>query len=83
MSKRIHIVTAEQLAQEIEMLVGKRGCSSILTEAASKEVRQRRMLKTLDETSGFWRKRGHMEPNGGAARYVERFGKKVRSDLPL
>ena len=51
MNKRTHIVIPEQLAEEIDTLVGTRGRSSFLTEAAWKEVRRLRILKALDEAS--------------------------------
>ncbi|MGH9762005.1 MAG: hypothetical protein ACREAC_14345 [Blastocatellia bacterium] len=72
MSKRTHIVIPEQLAQEIDTLVGKRGRSSFLTEAAWKEVRRLRMLNALEEASGSWKDKDHPELKGGATKYVER-----------
>jgi hypothetical protein len=75
MSKRAHIVIPGQLAEEIDALVGKRGRSSLLTEAAWKEVRRLRMLNALEEASGAWRDEDHPELKGGAARYVEKIRK--------
>jgi Arc/MetJ-type ribon-helix-helix transcriptional regulator len=75
MSKRTHIVISEQLAEEIDTLVGKRGRSSFLTEAAWKEVRRLRMLKALEEASGAWKDKDHPELRDGAAKYVEKVRK--------
>lgn len=75
MSKRTHIVIPEQLAEEIDTLVGKRGRSSFLTEAAWKEVRRLRMLSALEEASGAWKDKDHPELKGGAAKYVEKIRK--------
>jgi hypothetical protein len=72
MSKRTHIAIPEQLAEEIDTLVGKRGRSSFLTEAAWKEVRRLRMLNALEEASGAWKDEDHPELKGGAAKYVKR-----------
>jgi hypothetical protein len=72
MSKRTHIVIPEKLAEEIDTLVGKRGRSSFLTEAAWKEVRRLRMIKALEEASGAWNDKDHPELRGGASKYVEK-----------
>jgi hypothetical protein len=75
MSKRTHIVIPEQLAEEIDTLVGKRGRSSFLTEAAWKEVKCLRMLNAIKEASGAWKDKDHPQLKGGAAKYVEKFRK--------
>jgi hypothetical protein len=75
MSKRTHIVIPDRLAQEIDTLVGKRGRSSFLTEAAWKEVRRLRMLNALEEASGSWKDKDHPELRDGTASYVERIRK--------
>ena len=75
MSKRTHIVIPEQLAEEIDTLVGKRGRSNFLTEAAWKEVRRLRMLNALEDASGAWRDKDHPELKGGAAKYIEKIRK--------
>ncbi|PYP89039.1 MAG: hypothetical protein DMF61_04915 [Blastocatellia bacterium AA13] len=77
MSKRTHIVISEQLVQEIDTLVGKRGRSSFLTDAAWKEVRRLRMLKALEEASGSWKDKDHPELKGGSAKHVEKLRKEA------
>lgn len=72
MSKRTHIVIPEKLAEEIDALVGKRGRSSFLTEAAWKEVRRLRIIKALEEASGAWKDKDHPELKSGASKYVEK-----------
>ena len=74
-NKRTHIVIPERLAEEIDMLVGKRARSSFLTEAAWKEVRRLRMLNALEEASGTWKDKDHPELKSGAAKYVEKLRK--------
>jgi len=56
-NQRTHIVIPQDLAQEIESLVGKRGRSQFLTSAAWKEVRRLRVLSALKTASGAWQKR--------------------------
>jgi Arc/MetJ-type ribon-helix-helix transcriptional regulator len=72
MSKRTHIIIPEQLAEEIDTLVGKRARSNFLTEAAWKEVKRLRMLNALEEASGAWKDKDHPELKGGAAKYLEK-----------
>jgi Arc/MetJ-type ribon-helix-helix transcriptional regulator len=83
MTKITHIEITEELAEEIDTLVGKRARSSFLTEAAWKEVRRLRMLKAIEEASGAWKDQDHPELRGGAARYVDKIRKEdeMRSAL--
>lgn len=83
MSKRTHIVIPEQLAQEIDTLVGKRGRSSFLTEAAWKEVRRRRMLNAIELATGSWKDKDHPELKAGATKYVERLRKETDKRLAV
>lgn len=75
MSKRTHMVIPEQIVEEIDTLVGKRGRSSFLTETAWKKVRRLRMLNALKEASGARKDRDHPELKGGAAKYIEKIRK--------
>jgi hypothetical protein len=72
MSKRTHIVIPDQLAEEIDTLVGKRARSSFLTQAAWKEVRRLRMLQALEQASGAWKDKDHPELKNGAANWVKK-----------
>jgi hypothetical protein len=83
MNKRTHIVIPDQLVKEIDTLVGKRGRSAFLTEAAWKEVRRLRMQKALTEASGSWKDKDHPELKGGAAKYVERIRKQGEKRLAV
>ena len=70
--KRTHIVIPSALAQEIDELVGKRGRSSFLTEAARREVRRLQQLRALESASGAWKDEDHPELSEGAAAWVEK-----------
>lgn len=83
MSKRTHIVIPEQLAQEIDTLIGKRGRSSFLTEPAWKEVRRLRMLNALEQATGSWKDKDHPELKAGATKYVERLRKETEKRLAV
>lgn len=54
MNHRTHIIIPQDLALEIERLVGKRGRSQFLVEAAWKELKRRRMLASIDTATGSW-----------------------------
>ena len=71
MNRRAHIVIPEELAAEIDQIVGKRGRSQFLAEAARKELDRLRMLRALDSAAGAWKDADHPELQEGAARWVE------------
>lgn len=74
--KRTHIVIPSALAEAIDELVGKRGRSSFLTEAARREVRRLQQLRALKNARGAWKSEDHPELAQGAAAWVE----KMRAD---
>jgi hypothetical protein len=61
---------------EIDTLVGKRGRSAFLTEAAEKELMRLRQIKALEGAAGAWKDKDHPELRQGAAKWV----KKLRSE---
>jgi hypothetical protein len=70
-TKRTHIVIPEELAGEIDTLVGKRGRSSFLAQAARRELKRLRVLKALERAAGSWKDRDHPELKKGAAKWVD------------
>jgi Arc/MetJ-type ribon-helix-helix transcriptional regulator len=80
-TKRIHIVIPADLASEIDTLVGKRGRSGFLAEAARKELNRLRMLKALEKAAGSWKDKDHPELRKGAARWVESIRKEDEQRL--
>jgi hypothetical protein len=61
---------------QIDAVVGKRGRSSFLSQAAEKELIRLRQIKALETASGSWKDKAHPELNRGAAAWV----KNLRSD---
>ena len=59
--KRTHIVIPQQLVTEIDTLVGKRGRSAFLTQAAEKELMRLRQIKALESLAGAWKDKDHPE----------------------
>ena len=72
---RLHIVISEDLAREIDRMVGKRGRSKFLTQAAEKELKRLRMLRAVQRAAGSWKDADHPELRRGAARWVAKLRK--------
>lgn len=70
MNKRTHVVLAEQLVKDIDMIVGSRQRSSFLTQAAERELMRLRQLRALKAAAGSWKDKDHPELKGGAAKWV-------------
>ena len=51
-TKRTHIVIPEQLAAQIDRVVGRRGRSRFLAQAAEKELLRLRQIKALKTVAG-------------------------------
>ena len=71
-TKRTHIVIPEHLVARIDILVGKRGRSKFLAQAAEKELMRLRQLKALEAAAGSWKDQDHPELKRGAARWVDK-----------
>jgi len=79
--KRAHIILPDELATEIDDLVGKRGRSRFIVGAASAEVRRRLQLKALEKAAGSWKDRNHPELKGGTRRWVSRMRRESEARL--
>ena len=71
-TKRTHIVIPGHLVARIDILVGKRGRSKFLADAAEKELMRLRQIKALEAAAGSWQDADHPELKGGAAKWVEK-----------
>jgi hypothetical protein len=69
-TKRTHIVIPEQLVVQIDRVVGKRGRSSFLAQAAERELMRLRQIKALKAATGAWKDEDHPELKQGAAAWV-------------
>ena len=68
--KRTHVVISEQLIAQIDRVVGRRGRSRFLSQAAERELERLRMLQALERAAGSWKDRHHPELRSGAAAWV-------------
>ena len=62
----------EHLVARIDVIVGKRGRSKFLTQAAEKELMRLRQLKAIEAAAGSWKDKDHPELKQGAARWVDK-----------
>ena len=71
-TRRTHIVMPEQLVVRIDSLVGKRGRSAFLAQAAEKELMRQRQMRALEAAAGSWKDEDHPELKRGAAQWVRK-----------
>ena len=72
MNQRAHVVIPRELVVQIDTLVGKRGRSRFLVDAASLELKRLRQLNTLRTAAGSWKDKDHPELREGAPKWVAR-----------
>lgn len=75
-TRRTHVIIPNQLVAEIDGLVGKRGRSQFLVQAATVEVKRQRQLAALKAATGAWNEADHPELKDGALAYQ----KKLRAE---
>ncbi len=71
-TKRTHIVIPGQLVSQIDQVVGKRGRSGFLVQAAEKELQRLRQIKALEMAAGTWSEKDHPELKPGASTWVKK-----------
>lgn len=71
-TKRTHIVIPEHLVIQIDRIVGKRGRSQFLAQAAEKELMRLGQLRAIEAAAGCWKDRHHPELKAGASKWVEK-----------
>jgi metal-responsive CopG/Arc/MetJ family transcriptional regulator len=71
-SKRTHIVIPDQLASQIDEVVGKRGRSGFLVQAAEKELQRLKQIQALEKAAGTWSDKDHPELRSGASSWVKK-----------
>jgi hypothetical protein len=74
-TRRAHIIIPEPLVTEIDRLVGKRGRSEFLTQAAEKELRRLQQIRALENVARAWKDKDHPELRRGASRWVRELRK--------
>ena len=69
-TKRTHIVIPEHVVIQIDRIVGKRGRSRFLAQAAEKELMRLRQIKALEAAASCWKDKDHPELKEGAVKWV-------------
>ena len=69
-SRRTHVVIPQEVITAIDAVVGARGRSRFLVEAAERELRRLAQSKALERAAGAWRAQDHPELQKGAAAWV-------------
>jgi hypothetical protein len=67
---RTHVILPDDVVAAIDELVGQRGRSSFLTEAAREAIKRRRLKSFLASDEVAWKSKDHPELAKGAAAYV-------------
>jgi hypothetical protein len=70
-SHRTHVVIPEDVVTAIDAVVGARGRSRFLVEAAERELRRLAQSKALEKAAGAWKRADHPELDKGAAAWVK------------
>lgn len=71
-TRRAHILLPEDLAREIDALVGSRGRSAFLVETAREAIRRRKLLHFLGSDQPAWSDPDHPELTQGSAAWVRK-----------
>lgn len=74
-TKRAHILLPQDLADEIDSIVGPRGRTAFIVESVRESVRRRRLLRLLQSDEPLWQDRDHPELKGGSAAWVRKLRK--------
>jgi Arc/MetJ-type ribon-helix-helix transcriptional regulator len=67
---RTHVILPDDVVTAIDELVGQRGRSNFLTEAARDAIKRRRLKSFLASDEVAWKSKDHPELANGAAAYV-------------
>jgi hypothetical protein len=73
--RRAHIILPEELVEEIDQPVGRRGRSGFITRAATAELKRVRQLNALQKAAGSWKDKNHPELAAGAASWISNLRK--------
>ena len=67
---RTHVIFEADILRDIDSLVGKRGRSAFLADAAKLEIQRRKILQFLERKEPAWKIANHPELKQGAAAWV-------------
>jgi hypothetical protein len=68
---RTHVILPDDVMTEIDEVVGQRGRSSFLADAAREALKRRRLKSFLASNEAAWKSKDHPELAAGAAAFVQ------------
>ncbi len=71
----------EELVQDIDRMVGRRGRSGFIVRASLAELKRLRQLAALEKAAGSWSEQDHPELAKGADRWVSQLRKQIDKRL--
>lgn len=69
-TQRAHILIPANMLREIDSIVGPRGRSAFLLEAAREELRRRKLLRFLESDDPVWQDKAHPGLSPDTAKWV-------------
>lgn len=75
---KVHLTFPPKIIVEIDNLVGKRGRSKFVAEAAKEKISRERFSKALKECAGSWKSKNH--PELSSTKHVVKFVEKIRKE---
>jgi len=75
---KVHLTFPPKIIREIDKLVGKRGRSKFVSEAARERINREKYASSLKECAGAWKSENH--PELSSTGHVVKFIKKIRKE---
>ena len=75
---KVHLTFPPEIITEVDDLVGRRGRSKFVAEAAKEKINRERFSKALEECAGAWKIDDH--PELSSTKNVIKFVEKLRED---
>ena len=71
-TRRAHVVLPEDLASQIDKIVGSRGRSAFLVDLARREIKRRHLLEVFKTEGPIWKDEDHPELKDGSSEWVRK-----------
>lgn len=76
--EKVHLTFPPEIIKEIDNLVGRRGRSKFVSEAAKEKLNREKFIRALEECPGAWKIDNH--PELSSTENVIKFVEKIRKD---
>ena len=75
---KVHLTFPPEIIREIDNLVGKRGRSKFVSEAAEEKIKREKYSSSLKKCAGAWKSENH--PELSSTGHVVKFVEKIRKE---